>query len=623
MVFQCSLYLAGVTIWNYFSETLSKTATVFKDNAQMLGKIYFPRLTMPMSIVISNLIRFLIQFGLFIVVCVYFIFQKAPVSPNIYILLTPMLILMMGILALGFGMIISALTTKYRDLIYLLTFGIQLLMFATPVIYSLENVPARFRWLILANPMSSIVEVFRYAFLGTGMFNWNYLIYSFIASLIILFIGTIVFNKVKKFHRYSMNNTAIKIDLLVAGLELVVRLALAVWGHPQLVSPNAVVPSARRIFANTPFVTSIAGSSPCRSLYAITRRPYYGAMDADRRLGLVLVLAVASCLPGLACAGSSSQDASSDLPHAGGQTLATRLAGDEAVLRGSLRDWRASDPGLLEPPPRAALAAAALSWNQAPTAAPTDPIVAMTSNVASHGPISTSNQRCATGTRRAPGGTAAARRPGQEPGGAYSAWRAGTSCACSTAGWRRRGRPRGGVVSRWPCRMPPASRHSPDWTPVMVPLELRFHCWLAWPLQSQMMTAVPLLVPWPLASRHLLPYTVSCGWRCRSSAGWCHRGSPTAAGWAPLVVLELGMSMQRPDWLPAIRTFCRPGGGVTGGRSGGRRRCDAELGEELPHLLLDPAPRAALTAGAPVHRALLVAAVERGPDHRVSGPAAE
>lgn len=193
-----AFYLAGVTIWNYFSETLNKTATVFKDNAQMLGKVYFPRLTMPVSIVISNLIRFLIQFALFVLVCVYYIIQKAPVSPNIYILLTPALIIMMGILALGFGMIISALTTRYRDLIYLLTFGIQLLMFATPVIYPLEFASVKYRWLILANPMSSIVETFRYAFLGNGIFNWNYLLYSFIMSLIILFIGTIVFNKVER-----------------------------------------------------------------------------------------------------------------------------------------------------------------------------------------------------------------------------------------------------------------------------------------------------------------------------------------------------------------------------------------------------------------------------------------
>lgn len=193
-----AFYLSGVTIWNYFSETLNKTATVFKDNAQMFGKVYFPRLTMPVSIVVSNLIRFLIQFALFGLIWGYYLIKGSSIHPNQYIFIVPVLILMMGMLALGFGMIISALTTKYRDLIYLLTFGIQLLMFATPVIYSLENVPQKMKWLIVANPMSSIVETFRYAFLGTGVFKWSYLIYSFAASILILFLGTIVFNKVER-----------------------------------------------------------------------------------------------------------------------------------------------------------------------------------------------------------------------------------------------------------------------------------------------------------------------------------------------------------------------------------------------------------------------------------------
>jgi lipopolysaccharide transport system permease protein len=193
-----AFYLAGVTIWNYFSETLNKTATVFRDNAQMFGKVYFPRLTMPFSIVISNLVRFLIQFALFLVIWAYYLFQENAIAPNIYIALTPLLVLMMGILALGFGMMISALTTKYRDLIFLLTFGIQLLMFATPVIYPLSSIPEKYKWIILANPMSSIVETFRYAFLGSGTFSWGNLGYSFAITVIILLLGTIVFNKVEK-----------------------------------------------------------------------------------------------------------------------------------------------------------------------------------------------------------------------------------------------------------------------------------------------------------------------------------------------------------------------------------------------------------------------------------------
>jgi lipopolysaccharide transport system permease protein len=191
-------YLAGITVWNYFSETLTKTATVFKDNAQMFGKVYFPRLTMPVSIVISNLVRFLIQFGLFLLIWLYYLITTDSIHPNWMMALIPLLIITMGILALGFGMIISALTTKYRDLVFLLTFGIQLLMFATPVIYPLSSISEKYRWIILANPMSPIVETFRYAFLGSGTFSWAYLLYSFCFAIILLLIGTIVFNKVEK-----------------------------------------------------------------------------------------------------------------------------------------------------------------------------------------------------------------------------------------------------------------------------------------------------------------------------------------------------------------------------------------------------------------------------------------
>lgn len=191
-------YLGGVTIWNYFAETLNKTASVFKDNAQMFGKVYFPRLTMPVSIVISNLVRFGIQFMLFLIVWAYYFFYKASLEPNWTVLLTPLLILMMGLLGLGIGMIISSLTNKYKDLIFLLTFGVQLLMYATPVIYPLSSISEKYKWLILANPMTSIVETFRYGFLGSGTFNWWHLAYSFVFSLVVLVLGTIIFNKVEK-----------------------------------------------------------------------------------------------------------------------------------------------------------------------------------------------------------------------------------------------------------------------------------------------------------------------------------------------------------------------------------------------------------------------------------------
>lgn len=192
-------YLAGITIWNYFSETLTKTATVFKDNAQIFGKVYFPRLTMPFSIVVSNLVRFGIQFMLFIVIWGWYFFTTGKIHPNSAVLLTPLLVLIMGILALGLGMIISAMTTKYKDLVFLLTFGVQLLMFATPIIYPLSRVEGTpYKWLILANPITPVVETFRFAFLGSGNFRWDYLGYSAAVTIIVLLAGTIVFNKVER-----------------------------------------------------------------------------------------------------------------------------------------------------------------------------------------------------------------------------------------------------------------------------------------------------------------------------------------------------------------------------------------------------------------------------------------
>lgn len=191
-------YLAGITIWNYFAQTLTATSTVFRDNAGIFGKVYFPRLTMPLSIVISNLVRFGIQFLLFLAIWTYYLLFSDQIQPNWVMLLTPVLVVIMGLLALGLGMVFSALTTKYRDLAILLTFGVQLLMYATPVIYPLSSLPATYRWLILANPMTSIVETFRYGFLGSGAFSWSSLGYSLLVTLLVLLLGTIVFNKVQK-----------------------------------------------------------------------------------------------------------------------------------------------------------------------------------------------------------------------------------------------------------------------------------------------------------------------------------------------------------------------------------------------------------------------------------------
>ena len=195
---QLPFYLAGVTIWNYFAQTLTTVSTVFTANAAIFGKVYFPRLTMPLSIVVSNLIRFGIQFALFLAVWVYYLIAQDSLHPNAYILLTPVLLLLMGLLSLGLGMIFSALTTKYRDLAMLLAFGVQLLMYATPVIYPLSKLPLKYKPFILANPLSSIVETFRYAFLGSGTFSWLALGYSAAVTAVILVVGTVIFNKVQK-----------------------------------------------------------------------------------------------------------------------------------------------------------------------------------------------------------------------------------------------------------------------------------------------------------------------------------------------------------------------------------------------------------------------------------------
>jgi lipopolysaccharide transport system permease protein len=192
-------YLAGITLWNYFSECLNKTATVFKDNANIFGKVYFPRLIIPLSIVVSNLIKLGIQFALFLLVWFYFLLLKgANVHPTVYALLTPLLILILGALSLGLGMLISALTTKYRDLVFLLTFGIQLFMYITPIIYPLSQIKGKYKWLALANPMTAIIESFRLGFLGKGAFSWWALAYSTGSTAVLLFLGILIFNRVEK-----------------------------------------------------------------------------------------------------------------------------------------------------------------------------------------------------------------------------------------------------------------------------------------------------------------------------------------------------------------------------------------------------------------------------------------
>ncbi len=195
---QILFYLSGVTAWNYFSDCFNKTSSVFKDNQNIFGKVYFPRLIAPLSIVLSGLIKFGIQLLLFVLILGYYIWNGSDISPNSMILFSPVLVLMMAALALGTGMIITSMTTKYRDLVFLLQFGIQLLMYATPVIYPLSTIPEQYEFWILLNPMTGIIETFRFAFLGTGSFSWALLGYDFIMIVVFLLVGTLIFNKTEK-----------------------------------------------------------------------------------------------------------------------------------------------------------------------------------------------------------------------------------------------------------------------------------------------------------------------------------------------------------------------------------------------------------------------------------------
>ena len=191
-------YLAGICLWNYFATCLQQTSYTFNANEYIFGKVYFPRLVMPISIVISYLIKLGIQLSLFVVVYVYYVIQGFPVALNMYILLTPVLILMLAGLSLGFGIVISSLTTKYRDLTILFSFFVQLWMYGTPVAYPLSEVPLKIKWIALLNPVTSIVEAFKYAVLGKGTFSWMHLGYSFAFMCVVLAVGVVIFNKIQR-----------------------------------------------------------------------------------------------------------------------------------------------------------------------------------------------------------------------------------------------------------------------------------------------------------------------------------------------------------------------------------------------------------------------------------------
>jgi len=191
-------YMAGTVVWSYFSACLTKTADTFGANAHIFGKVYFPRLTVPISILLSNLVAFCIHFALFLAFVVYFWLDGAAVTPTTAIFLLPLLLFIMAGLGLGAGIIVSSLTTRYRDLQNVVTFGTQLLMYATPVIYPASATPARYRILLQANPMTAIVEAFRGAFLGTDTVSTGALLYSFGFMLVALILGLLLFNRVEQ-----------------------------------------------------------------------------------------------------------------------------------------------------------------------------------------------------------------------------------------------------------------------------------------------------------------------------------------------------------------------------------------------------------------------------------------
>lgn len=194
-------YMAGLLCWNYFADCLNRCSDTFNANQQVFGKVYFPRLVVPLSIVVSNLVKMGIQFVLLLAIYAYYLVCGYSLAINEYALLTPLLVVMLAGLGLGFGLIITSLTTKYRDLRFLVTFGVQLWMYATPVIYPLSVMEAshqQYAWVILANPLTPIIECFKYGFLGEGTFTMASLAYSLAFTVAVMLGGIVSFNRVQR-----------------------------------------------------------------------------------------------------------------------------------------------------------------------------------------------------------------------------------------------------------------------------------------------------------------------------------------------------------------------------------------------------------------------------------------
>ena len=192
-------YMAGNVCWFYFSDCLNQTSSTFTANQGMFGKVYFPRMVVPIATVISNLLRFGIQLSLFLVIYLYFLFSGAAVHPQWHLLLLPLFVVMIAGLGLGFGILVSSMTTKYRDLTILFSFIVSLWMYGTPIVYPISMVTNEtLRTIILLNPMTSIIEAFKFCTLGQGYFSWWALSYSFVFMCVLLLFGIVVFNKVQR-----------------------------------------------------------------------------------------------------------------------------------------------------------------------------------------------------------------------------------------------------------------------------------------------------------------------------------------------------------------------------------------------------------------------------------------
>lgn len=194
-------YMAGLLCWNYFADCLNRCSTTFTTNQGVFGKVYFPRLIVPLSIIASNLVKMGVQAILFVIIYLLYICRGYSYEINTYALLLPVLIFMLAGIGLGCGLIISSITTKYRDMTYLITFGVQLWMYATPVIYPLSTMQKNhsdYMWLIQANPIANIIETFKYAFLGSGIFSWSAFTYSLLFTVVVMLCGIVIFNKVER-----------------------------------------------------------------------------------------------------------------------------------------------------------------------------------------------------------------------------------------------------------------------------------------------------------------------------------------------------------------------------------------------------------------------------------------